>query len=553
MGGLHFMTPVPSARTLPELLRKVAEHAPDRDALVAGATRLTYAQLSGRVEAAAGVLAGLGVGEDDTVALLAPNIAEWVPVAFGALTLGARVDAFNTWVKAYDIEYLVGSSAASVLVMVDRVRGSDLVAELRTLLPELFDVATGEHWHSERFPALRDVVVIGERVPAGALSWSELVAAAADATRKPRVPAARAEAPAFVLYTSGSTKNPKAVPLCHRDLVLNGFHIGERMGLTSEDRVWSGSPLFWSFGCANALMATMTHHACFVLQEQFDPESTAELMARERVSAAYLLPAMVDALVGRVDDRIRALDSLRTGVTIGRPEEVRRAVVDLGIDGMCNVYGSTETYGNCCVTDHRLPLDVRLSTQGAPLPGVEVRVADQDTGAILPGGTPGELQVRGRITPGYLGDAQTNADAFTADGWFRTGDRMVVNVDGTVSFVGRITDMIKTSGINVSPAEIESFLAGHPDIAEAVVLGAQHPSKDEVVVAFVVARSDVLSSADVIAYCKDRIAGYKVPWVVSIVASLPHTGTGKLVRRTLQDSASALVSEKLTAGRDGAA
>ena len=549
------MPSVPSASTLPDLLRAAADHTPDADALVAGATRWTYAELSDHADRAADVLAGFGIGPEDTVALLAPNIAEWIPTAFGAMTLGARVDAFNTWVKAYDIDYLLGSSEASVLVMVDRVRTSDLLGELQTLLPELFDAAaTDGHWHSDRFPQLRHVVVIGDRVPAGALSWRELcseVAETADgaAGRRPRrVSAARPEAPAFVLYTSGSTKNPKAVPLCHRDLILNGFHIGERMGITAADRVWFGSPLFWSFGCANALMNTMSHGACFVLQEQFDPKSAAELMSTERVAAAYLLPAMVDALVGSVAERIRAVDTLRTGATIGRPEEVRRAIVDLGIDGMCNVYGSTETYGNCCVTDHAMPLDVRLATQGEPLTGVEVRVVDQATGAVLPAGTPGELQVRGRIMPGYLGDDAANAATFTADGWFRTGDRMVVNDDGTVSFVGRISDMIKTSGINVSPAEVESFLAGHPDIAETVVLGADHPSKDQVVVAFVVARNPGLSADDIIAYCKDRIAGYKVPWAVSIVDSLPRTGTGKLVRRTLQQAATSLVSTKLPGG-----
>ncbi|QYN21117.1 class I adenylate-forming enzyme family protein [Amycolatopsis sp. DSM 110486] len=529
------MTTTPAAETLPDLLRAGAAADPEREAFVVGGVRLTYAQLNERMDDARRALQGIGVGEGDVVALLAPNDAAWVPVAFGAMAAGARVDAFNTWVKAYDIEYLLTSSKASVLVMVDRVRGNDLVGELRKLVPDLGKPG-------EVFPELRHVVVLGDAVPDGALAWADL----------PKPPATPAKAdpgePAFVLYTSGSTKNPKAVPLCHRDLILNGFHIGERMGLSADDRVWFGSPLFWSFGCANALMTTMTHQACFVLQEQFEPRIAAELMAAERVTAAYLLPAMVDALVNGPAERVRAVDSLRTGLTIGRPEEVERAITQLGISEMCNVYGSTETYGNCCVTDHRMPLGTRLSTQGEPLTGVEIRVADQETGALLPAGEPGELQVRGRLTPGYLNDDEANADAFTGDGWFRTGDRGMVNADGTVSFVGRITDMIKTSGINVSPAEVESFLSGHPEVAEAVVLGAPHPSRDEVVVAFVVARGGKLTAQDVIAHCKERIAGYKVPWAVAIVEQLPKTGTGKLVRRTLRDEAEKLVQDKLKAG-----
>ncbi|MCW2584077.1 MAG: Long-chain-fatty-acid--CoA ligase [Klenkia sp.] len=534
------MTSVPTATTLPELLRVTAAGTPDAPALVTGGTRWTYAQLSAEVDLAADVLAGLGVGPGDTVALLAPNTASWVPVSFGAMALGARVDAFNTWVKAYDLEHLLASSAASVLVLADRVRGSDLLAELESLLPELTDTADGR-WHSDRFPALRHVVVLGDRVSAGALSWTALAAAATPTTREP---VARAEDPAFVLYTSGSTSRPKAVPLCHRDLVLNGFHIGERMGVTAADRVWFGSPLFWSFGCANALMNAMSHGACFVLQEQFTPQDAAALMAAEQVTVAYLLPSMVDALVGAVAEQVRAVGSLRTGATIGRPEEVRRAVVDLGITGMCNVYGATETYGNCCVTDHRMPLEARVTTQGPPLPGVEVRVIGAD-GEVLPAGEPGEMQVRGRVTPGYLGDDDATAAAFTPDGWYRTGDRMVVDDEGVVSFVSRTSDMIKTSGINVSPAEVESFLASHPDVVEVTVLGAPHPSRDEVVVAFVVARTADLTAADLIAWCRDRVAGYKVPWVAAVVDELPRTGTGKLARRTLQQDAADLVTARL--------
>ncbi len=378
-------------------------------------------------------------------------------------------------------------------------------------------------------------------MPPGASSWADLAAAADPA---PRVPAAQPDQPAFVLYTSGSTSHPKAVPLCHRDLVVNGFHIGERMGVTAADRVWFGSPLFWSFGCANALVNALSHGACFVLQEEFAPAAAAATMAAEQVTVAYLLPAMVDALAGSVAAEVAAIGSLRTGATIGRPEEVARAVEDLGIGGMCNVYGATETYGNCCVTDHRTPVDVRLTTQGPPLPGVEVRVVDE-AGAVLPPGEPGELQVRGRVTPGYLGDDAATAAAFTPDGWYRTGDRMLVREDGAVSFVSRTTDMIKTSGINVSPAEVESFLAGHPDVVEVTVLGAAHPTREQVVVAFVVARSGDLTAADLITWSRARVAGYKVPWVAAVVDELPRTGTGKLARRTLQQAAADLVAARL--------
>ncbi len=527
----------PPASTLPQLIDAVAVRAPQREAVVAGSVRLTYAGLAARSQSVARGLASLGAREDTVVGLLAPNLADWVPAAVGAMRCGARVDAFNTWAKAYDMEFLLRSSSASVLVVAARVRGTDLLAELRALVPE---IDRPEPWRSHRFPHLRHVVVIGDEIPAGTRSWTALVDGHAGG-QPVAEPADRGSDPAFVLYTSGSTSTPKAVPLCHRDLVVNGFHIGERMGLDDTDRVWLGSPLFWSYGCANALTATMTHGATLVLQDHFTADAAAALFARERVTAAYLLPPMIDALVTGAAADVRAVASLRTGLTIGRPDVIDRAAADLGIDGICNIYGSTETYGNCCVTDHRMPLERRRATQGTPLPGVEVRVVDAD-GRVLPPGEPGEAQVRGRLTPGYLGDEDANEDAFTPDGWYRTGDRLVVDDDGAVAFVDRTGDMIKTSGINVSPAEVEGFLAGHPGVREVLVVGAPHPSRDEVVIAFVVPAAPDLTPADLVAYAKRNIAGYKVPWLVTLVDDLPRTGTGKLTRRALRERAAELVA-----------
>lgn len=534
-----FSCPPPEA-TIPHLIDSVAARMPEQEAAVAGEERFTYASLAARSQAAARAYTALGVGDNSVVALMAPNLPEWIPAAIGAMRCGARVDAFNTWAKAYDLEFLLHSSGAEVLVIAERFRGSDLLAELRALLPQLDQPGP---LRSSRFPGLRHVAVIGDAPPPGADSWTDLVAGHAKGT-----PIAErgghGDAPAFVLYTSGSTSTPKAVPLCHRDLVVNGFHIGERMGLRETDRVWLGSPLFWSYGCANALMAALTHGATLVLQEHFSAAAAAEKFKRERVTAAYLLPTMVDALTGEVADQVRAVTSLRTGLTIGRPDVIDRIVTDLGIDGICNIYGSTETYGNCCVTDYRAPLERRRVTQGKPLPGVEIRIVDADN-RVLPPGEPGEAQVRGRLTPGYLGNDAATAAAFTGDGWYRTGDRLTLEPDGAVAFVDRTGDMIKTSGINVSPAEVEGFLADHPGVREVLVVGAPHPSREEVAVAFVVPSDPALTADELTSHAKKSIAGYKVPWLTVLVENLPRTGTGKLVRRNLRDQAASLVADKL--------
>ena len=529
----------PDSPTLPHLVHAVARCTPDAPALVAGEVRLSWAGLDDAVRRGASALRGLGVRPGSRVGLLGPNTADWLTAALGAMWAGARVDAFHTWVKAWDLEHLLETSACEVLVITGQVRGADMLATLRELVPELWTGAPT----SDRFPALRHVVVLGGHPdpPPGAHAFAELLAAASPA--EPGSDAAHPDQPAYVMYTSGSTSRPKAVPLCQRDLLVNGFHIGERMGLGPDDRVWLGSPLFWSYGGANALPAAWTHGACLVLQEQFEAGDAVALFEREQVTAAYLLPGLIDGLAAH-GERVRALAGLRTGLTIGRPEEVRRAVDELGVTRICNIYGSTETYGNCCVTHHDAPLQLRLTTQGPPLPGVEVRAVDPETGAVLPAGELGELQVRGRIMPGYLGDEAATAAAITAEGWYRTGDRLQVRADGAVQFGARLTDMIKTSGINVAPAEVESYLAGHPDVDEVAVVGAPHRVRGEVVMAFVVLREGAGVDGEALrAWCKEGIAGFKVPWEVVAVDALPRTPTGKLTRRSLVEQAAQRVGE----------
>ncbi|GAY11500.1 class I adenylate-forming enzyme family protein [Pseudonocardia sp. N23] len=532
----------PASATLPALVADLAAATPDAPAVVAGgpgaATAWTYAELDDAARRAAAALAGLGAGPGEPVALLAGNSAEWLAATLGAMRTGARVDAVNTWVKAWDLRHLLATCDAPVLVMDAAVRSSDLLGALRELLPQLWDTDPGD-WTSVEFPALREVVVLdrdpGTDVPRGARRWSGLTdVAPAD------VCAAQPGDTAFVLYTSGSTRHPKAVPLRQRDTVVNGFHIGERMGLTADDRVWLGSPLFWSFGAANALPATFSHGACLVVQDQFEPAATAAMLAEHRCTAAYLLPTLADALAG-VAEQVRAVTTLRTGLSIGRPDELRRIVDDLDIPGICNIYGSTETYGNCCVTPHDAPLEMRLTAQGPALPGNELRVVD-DAGTVLGVGEFGELQVHGRVMRGYLGDdaetADNNAKALTADGWYRTGDRLRIRDDGWVEFGARLTDMIKTNGINVAPAEVEGFLSGHPAVAEVAVVGAPHPGRGEVVVAFAtLVPGSHTTGQELREHCRASIAGYKVPWEVVVVDALPRTGTGKLTRLTLAEDA----------------
>lgn len=531
----------PLSRTMHDVLDEKAEQAGDRPAIVHLAGTTTYGRLSERAGMVRRALQADGVGQQDRVGLLATNRIEWLEACLGASATGAAVHAFNTWVTGRELEHLLREAGCRVLVLMEGHGRQDYLADLRDLVPEVWESGPGT-WRSSRYPDLRSVVVIDGTPPPGAVAYEEWLSKITTEPRAPTDPRALVSAMdvAVVLYTSGSTATPKAVPLLQHGMVENGFHIGERMGLTGQDRVWLSSPLFWSFGCANALMATFTHGATLVLQEQFDPAAAVDLIEAELCTVAYLLPTLTRALIGAEAFDARRLASLRTGVTIGTPEDVRLAAEQLGVAEICNVYGQTESYGNCCVTPHDAPLEQRLTGQGPPLPGVRVRIVDAVTDELVEAGVVGEVQVRGYLTPGYLGAAGAATRSFTDDGYYRTGDLGSLDKAGWLHYAARGTDMIKTAGINVSPAEVEEFLLTLEDVDQVAVVGAPDEVRGERVVAYVVpGPGRTLVEQEVIDRCRDAMASYKVPSTVHIVPGLPKTGTGKLSRNVLRDQASA--------------
>ena len=340
----------------------------------------------------------------------------------------------------------------------------------------------------------------------------------------------------YILYTSGSTATPKGVMLAHGKVIANGFDIGERMHLTAADRVWLAVPLFWSFGSANALPAIMSHGGCLVLQEIFEPGEAVALIERERCTVYYGMANMARAMREHPAHPGRRLGAMRTGLTIGPPEDIAMTIAALGADALCNVYGSTETYGNCAVTDASDPLPLRLGSQGRPLPGMTIRALDLKTQRPLPPGAIGEFAVGGYITPGYYRAPELNETAFDADGFFLTGDLGSVGTDGRIRFHGRIKEMIKTGGINVAPLEVEEVLLQHPDIVQAHVVGLPDLAKGEIVAAAVELRGGAaIDHPAVLAFCRERLANYKVPTrlVFRTAEELPRTPTGKIHKPSL--------------------
>ncbi len=533
----------PYSRTLFELLDEQAERYPDGTAAIHQGRSVRYAELCRRSRQVANALKAVGVRRRERVALLLNNSIEWLEACFGANALGAVVVPFSTWSKPAELAFLLKDSEAVLLITVDRFADQDFADSLAGLIPELATHQPGERLRCVAFPHLRGIVTVGSTTMMAATRYDEFTCTEPlNPVPAPGVGSSAGD-DAVILYTSGSSSRPKAVRMAQYGIIENGFNIGERQGLSCEDRVLVSVPLFWAYGAVNALPATMTHGATLVLQSRFEPGEALRLIETHRCTSLYTLPAMTSALIRHPSFTRERTRSLRTGLTIGSPQDVIAAAEVLGAREICNIYGASETYGNCCVTHHDWRLVERANCQGEPLPGVEIRIVDAESGRPLTRGEPGLVEVRGYLMAGYGGSSiEQNAKAVTEDGFFRTGDMGRLTADGRFVFAGRTTEMIKRSGINISPAEVEEILLQHPTVAQAGVVGVPDPEKGEIIVAFAVpVAGAAIAPAELEAHCKALCSRYKVPDRIIIAGTLPVTVTGKIMRRDLRDQALALV------------
>ncbi|GAC1574302.1 MAG: AMP-binding protein [Candidatus Dormibacteria bacterium] len=477
-----------------------------RPALVGGEVTLTWAEVEERTRLLALGLRAAGVRTGDRVAVLLPNSVEWVLLDLASARLGAVFVGLNTWYRDEERATVIAHSGARILVTADRVHGADMVGATESLLAAC--------------PALERVVT----------DLSQLESMPEDVT----LPEIDPEAAVNILYTSGSTGRPKGVVLHNRHLVENGFAIGERMHLSEDDVLWAAIPFFFSFFSANALVAVMTHGASIVVQERFDAEIAAHLIEHHRCSIFYGMPNMTQSLAAVQSRAQRDLSSLRTGLTIGPPEAIR-ATAEL-VPGICSVYGLTETYGNCSVCDSEEPLELRATSQGRLLPGFEAKVVDPESGGRLEPGQVGHMCLRGHVTSGYFDDDAVNRGAFDDEGFLLTGDLCSVDGDSRVRYHGRIKELIKTGGINVSPVDIESALMRHPAVRQAHVVGCPDARDGEVPVAFIERTSEDGGDEDAVReHCRRLLPSYAVPrrfiWITD--GDLPRTATGKVVKGEL--------------------
>jgi fatty-acyl-CoA synthase len=514
------------------MLAAAAARWPDREAIVAADQRITYRRFLHESERFARALLALGMRKDDKVALWLPNRPAWLFAQYGCAMIGAVVVALNTRYKAHELSYILGQSDSTALLLTDHLGPVDYLETLYAALPALRDAEPGEV-RVEGFPHLRCVIVDADDPHPGCLRLRDVLEDADDSEWESALARARDEVvpddPFTLLYTSGTTSFPKGAIISHRNCLPHGWHCGEVMRMTPADRVLHALPLPGTWGGLCIPLATFSHGAALVLMETFHAGVALHLMERERITVWNAVDAMALAVLEHPDLDRRDRSALRTGgfaTTGGGVHGLFEAVVEkIGVRQAFQPYGMTEVNAMALHHDLDEPMESRALPGVWPADGIEARVVDPETGGDRPVGQEGELWLRGRlVVRGYYKKPEETARAFTPDGWFKTGDLAVRDAEGRTVFRGRLREVLRISHFMVAPAEIEAFIQSHPKVLQAFVIGVPDPRTNEAAVAYVIPRpGQTLTAEEVIAHCQGRIASFKVPRHVRVVADVPRT------------------------------
>jgi len=524
-------------KSIGSAVREAAGLYRDREFLVVSDQRITYGQLAERAEQLSQGLLVIGVKPGDKVALWLPNSFEWVYAMFSLAMIGAIFVPVNTRFKAAELEYILQQSDSSALIMTDQFQKTDYLKMLRELLPNLASFTPG-NLRSAELPALKTVISISEKPIPGIFSFSDLFDQGKEINLQPVAASVEPHQTVSILYTSGSTAFPKGVMLTHNNILRNGFEIGERLGLNPEDRYFNPCPYYHNAGLVDGLLAALTHGSCNVTLPSFEARESLAIMERERCTAVGGIQTMYIKMMEE-PGLGRGKLFLRTGWTTGPPQTVRDIYEKMGVTGITNLYGISEASPCCSISDClRDPLRDRMSRMGKPLPGVEMKIVDPQTGKSLSPNENGEICVRGwNLMEGYYEKPEETAKAIDSEGWLHTGDLGFIDEKGLVFFMGRIKNVVRSGGENISPEEVENFIFRHPKIKHVEVVGLADEKWGQKVVACIELKEGMeATSEEIIGFCKERMANFKVPKEVHFVTDWPMTGSGKVQKFKLVEN-----------------
>ncbi|MFK5690824.1 AMP-binding protein [Ornithinimicrobium sp. LYQ92] len=516
-------------QTIGDNLDATALQHGDREALVdvPGGRRWTYTELVNDVNQMARAFIASGVRTGDRVGIWAPNCAEWTLVQLATAKIGAVLVTINPAYRTHELSFVLRQAGVSTLVTAESFRGSDY--------PEMVAQVRGE------CPDLVQVLVIGQE------SWEALLGGAHQVSPA-RLGELQAELspedPINIQYTSGTTGFPKGATLSHRNILNNGWFVGEGCRYRARDIICIPVPFYHCFGMVMGNLAAVTHGACMVIPGPgFDAAATLRAVRQEQCTSLYGVPTMFIALKELIEAEEEFteedLTSVRTGIMAGSlcPESVMRWLIDAGVREMTICYGMTETSPVSTQTSPTDPFEKKVGTVGRVGPHLEVQIVDPVTREVVPRGEPGEFCTKGySVMLGYWEDPERTAEVLH-DGWMTTGDIGVMDDQGYVQITGRIKDMVIRGGENIYPREVEEFLLTHPDVVDAQVVGVPDERYGEELMAWVRMRkgAEPLTVEAVTEFCAGSLARYKIPRHVQVIDEFPMTVTGKVRKVELRE------------------
>lgn len=524
------------------LLAESAQRWTTREAIYHEGRRFSFSDLQAQVDRVAKGLIAMGIGRGDKVTVWMPNRPEWL-FAFLALSkIGAITVPANTRFRSLDLEYVIRQSDSRALITVDRSGPVDYLALAETAVPEIA-TRPAHDLRTQRFPELKGIVVLGADLPMGVIGWCDMLSrgdAVSQSDLEKRHQLVAPNDTTLMLYTSGTTGFPKGVMHNHC-IQRNVVDIANRLGYLSDDVVLMNWPLFHVVGLYLGPLMSLVAGTRMVLTTTFDPAESLRLIEQEHITRVWGFDTQLAALCSHPNLQGTNLKSLRTGLgAVGMVSS--EGVAERAQKLLCPTvsgWGMTEIGAGVTVGHPSGRQEDAWMTSGYPLPGLEFKVIDPTSGATVPNGELGELCARGySVMQGYYKKPDETAKAIDKDGWLHTGDVATMRADGAVRFLGRYKDMLKVGGENVDPAEVESYLSTHPDIAQVQVVGIPDPRLNEVVCACIVPRSGRhVSVADLDAFCRGKLASFKIPRHAIALSEFPMTASGKPQKFKLREIA----------------
>jgi fatty-acyl-CoA synthase len=542
-------------RTWGAALADSATRHPERELIIYGDQRVTYRQLHERVQAFARGLLALGVVRGDKLALWVANCPEWMVAQFAAYEIGAALVPIHTRFSRDEVAYALERSDACILIFQSSFLGEkiDALAWVEELLPELFS-GQPEKFACQRFPKLKQVVFLGPEAkkPAAAYGFEDVAATGVDWRQDDALREAQLVVNPFdvanIIFTSGTTGFPKGGLSMHRNNMAALYHWIRRSDLRAEDRMYLGVPFATNFGCAYVSQLSVLAGNTIIVDDAFSPATALQAIQDEKVSWFPGAPTMYIMMLGHPDLETFDLTSLRAAIVGGAPcppQTIRAMKQKMGFEFVIHCYGLSECAGLSTSTLIDDPIEKAATTVGLPFPSCQVQVTDPKSAAPLAPGEQGEIWLAdvapgSAVGKGYYNDPEKTAETITPDGWFRTGDLGVMDEDGYLSITGRLKEMFVVGGYNAYPAEIEGVLHTHPKVKMAQTFGVPDGRLGEVGCAYIELRSgEETDEADIVEFCKERMANYKVPRYVRFVNAVdfPLTSSGKVKKFELRKRA----------------